>query len=70
MQEWRGAQACLPDGTPMVGESPVPRVWLNLGHGASGWAMACGSARMLADQLCGHSPALDGAPFATARWLR
>ena len=40
VQEWRGAQACLPDGAPMVGESPVPRVWLNLGHGSSGWAMA------------------------------
>lgn len=70
VQEWRGAQACLPDAAPMVGESPVPRVWLNLGHGASGWAMACGSARALADQLQGSSPALDLAPFAPARWLR
>jgi D-amino-acid dehydrogenase len=70
VQEWRGAQACLPDGAPMVGESPIPRVWLNLGHGASGWAMACGSARALADQLLGHSTALDIAPFAPGRWLR
>lgn len=70
VQEWRGAQACLPDGAPMLGESPVPRVWLNLGHGASGWAMACGSARVLADQLKGNNPALDVAPFAPARWLR
>ena len=25
-------------------------IWLNLGHGSSGWALACGSARVLADR--------------------
>ncbi|MGI9218366.1 MAG: FAD-dependent oxidoreductase [Hydrogenophaga sp.] len=70
VQEWRGVQACLPDGAPMLGASPVQRVWLNLGHCSSGWSMACGSARALADQLQGRSPALDIAPFAPARWLR
>lgn len=70
VQEWRGVQACLPDGAPMLGESPVPRVWLNLGHGTSGWAMACGSARALADQLQGRSPAVELELFAPARWLR
>ncbi len=70
VQEWRGAQAYLPDGSPMVGASPVQRIWLNLGHGSSGWSMACGSARALADQLQGRNPVLDLAPFAPARWLR
>jgi glycine/D-amino acid oxidase-like deaminating enzyme len=32
--------------------------------------MACGSARALADQLQGRSPALELALFAPARWLR
>jgi D-amino-acid dehydrogenase len=70
VQEWRGAQMCLPDNAPVVGESPVPGVWLNLGHGSSGWAVACGSARALADRLSQRSPALDLAPFSPARWLR
>lgn len=70
VQEWRGAQMCLPDSAPVVGESPAPGVWLNLGHGSSGWAVACGSARALADRLSQRSPALDLAPFSPARWLR
>ncbi|QHE85772.1 FAD-dependent oxidoreductase [Hydrogenophaga sp. BPS33] len=56
VQEWHGAQATLPDGLPALGASKVPGVWLNLGHGNAGWSMACGSARLLADQLAGRSP--------------
>ncbi len=39
--------------------SGLPGLWLNLGHGSSGWALACGSARVLADQLAGREPAID-----------
>lgn len=67
VQEWRGAQALLPDGLPLVGESGVPRIWLNLGHGSSGWALACGCARALADRLQGRAPDTDLAPFSPAR---
>ena len=38
---------------------PQPGVWLNLGHGSSGWALACGSARVLADLIAGREPAID-----------
>lgn len=51
VQIWRGARPMLPDGPPIVGPSAPPGLWLNLGHGASGWALACGSARALADQI-------------------
>lgn len=54
VQEWRGARPALPDGPPIVGASGLPGVWLNLGHGASGWALACGSARALTDTLAGR----------------
>lgn len=67
VQEWFGAQAALPDGRPMVGQSSVPRIWLNLGHGASGWSMACGCARALADQLDGRHAEIDMAPFTPMR---
>lgn len=59
VQEWQGAQATLPDGPPLLGATIQPGVWLNLGHGAAGWAMACGTARVLADQLSGQSPEID-----------
>ncbi|MES3013908.1 MAG: FAD-dependent oxidoreductase, partial [Pseudomonadota bacterium] len=46
-QLWKGARPSLPHGLPLIGPSPRPGVWLNLGHGGSGWALACGSARLL-----------------------
>ncbi|MEI8326904.1 MAG: D-amino acid dehydrogenase [Betaproteobacteria bacterium] len=59
VQEWKGARPMLPDGPPILGASGVPGVWLNLGHGASGWALSCGSARALADLMAQRTPALD-----------
>ena len=58
-QVWKGARPMLPDGPPVLGASGAPGVWLNLGHGSSGWALACGSARVLADQIGGRTPAID-----------
>lgn len=65
---WRGARPMLPDGAPVIGASGLPGVWLNLGHGGQGWALACGSAQWLAAQLAGRDadPAL--APLTPARW--
>ncbi|MEP7282224.1 MAG: FAD-dependent oxidoreductase, partial [Rubrivivax sp.] len=58
-QRWKGARPMLPDGPPVLGASGRPGIWLNLGHGSSGWALAAGSARVLADQLAGRAPAID-----------
>jgi D-amino-acid dehydrogenase len=49
----------LPDGPPVIGASGAPNVWLNLGHGSSGWALACGSARVLADAVAGREAEID-----------
>ncbi|MCB1997535.1 MAG: D-amino acid dehydrogenase [Burkholderiaceae bacterium] len=61
-QRWKGARPMLPDGPPVIGPSGRDGLWLNLGHGSSGWALSAGSARALADQLGGRKPAiaLDG----------
>jgi D-amino-acid dehydrogenase len=59
VQTWKGARPMLPDGPPVIGASGVPGVWLNLGHGSSGWALACGSARVLADMMSGRPAAID-----------
>ena len=58
-QPWKGARPMLPDGPPVLGASGIPGVWLNLGHGANGWALACGSARVLADALAGRPAPID-----------
>ena len=44
----------LPDGPPVLGPSGAEGVWLNLGHGGSGWALACGSARLVAESVAGR----------------
>ncbi|MEQ1805851.1 MAG: FAD-dependent oxidoreductase [Burkholderiaceae bacterium] len=66
-QVWKGARPMLPDGPPIVGKSEVPGVWLNVGHGSSGWALSCGSARALADVIGGREAPLDMSPLALQR---
>jgi D-amino-acid dehydrogenase len=58
-QHWKGARPMLPDGPPVLGPCGIEGVWLNLGHGSSGWALACGSARLLAGALAGRPPPID-----------
>jgi D-amino-acid dehydrogenase len=54
VQEWKGARPMLPEGPPLVGSSGIPGIWMNLGHGSSGWALSCGSARAVADLVAGR----------------
>ncbi len=68
VQVWKGARPMLPDGPPVLGASGAPGVWLNLGHGSSGWALACGSARVLADQIAGREPAIDTSGYNVGRY--
>lgn len=69
-QSWTGASAALPDGPPLVGASGIEGVWINLGHGAQGWELACGTARILADALAGRAPQIDAEGLGTARLRR
>jgi D-amino-acid dehydrogenase len=59
VQEWKGARPMLPDGPPIISASGLPGLWLNLGHGSSGWALGCGSARAMADLINGQQPQVD-----------
>lgn len=67
VQVWKGARPMLPDGPPVIGPSGVPGLWLNLGHGSSGWALSCGSARGLTDLIAKRQPGIDLAGFGLAR---
>ena len=45
---WAGLRPATPGGAPIIGRSVVPNVFVNAGHGALGWTLACGSAELLA----------------------
>ncbi len=67
-QYWVGARPMLPDGPPLLGATPLPNLDLNLGHGSTGWAMACGSGQALADVITGRTPAIDLEGLTLARY--
>ncbi len=61
-QFWVGARPMVPDGPPLLGATQVPGLFVNVGHGSTGWAMAPGSGRVVADLVAGQAPEipLDG----------
>jgi D-amino-acid dehydrogenase len=56
---WSGTRPMLPDGPPLLGATPVRNVYVNIGHGSSGWAMAAGSGKILADIISDQMPDID-----------
>jgi D-amino-acid dehydrogenase len=50
---WAGLRPAMPGNVPCIGRSPLSNLWVNAGHGTLGWTLACGSARLLADQMSG-----------------
>ena len=66
---WKGARPMLPDGLPLLGATGSAGIWLNLGHGSSGFALACGSARVMADLMAGREPAVDVSGLQPRRLL-
>ena len=67
VQEWSTRLSSPHDGLPAIGKTNVQGLWINTGHGMNGWAMACGSARLLADQMAGEPPAIAPEPYAPGR---
>jgi D-amino-acid dehydrogenase len=56
---WVGARPMTPDGPALLGATPVPGLYLNMGHGSTGWAMAAGAGRVVADVVAGRRPEID-----------
>lgn len=63
-QAWAGDRPATPEGRPIIGRSrKLDNLWLNLGHGALGFTLACGSAVLLR-ALMNQSPSpIDASPF-------
>jgi D-amino-acid dehydrogenase len=66
---WIGARPMLPDGPPVLGRTPIGNLYLNTGHGSSGWVMAMGSARIVADVIAAREPAIDLDGLTLDRYL-
>ena len=65
---WCGLRPMTPDGTPIVGPTPVQNLLLATGHGTLGWTMACGTGRVIADLVSGKQPDIDVSGLAMARY--
>lgn len=67
---WIGHRPMTPDGTPVIGSTPVPGLFLNSGHGTLGWTQSFGSAKLIADVLLSKTPALDASQYELMRYGR
>ena len=67
---WSGLRPMTPDGTPIIGRSTLPNLFLNTGHGTLGWTMAAGSGRVLADMVSGLDTEIDTTDLGYSRYQR
>lgn len=58
-EAWAGLRPATPNSAPIIGATPYPNLWLNVGHGPLGFTFACGSASLLATLMRGKE-----SPFA------
>jgi len=65
---WCGLRPMTPDGTPIVGPTPLDNLLLATGHGTLGWTMAAGTGRVIADLVVGRKPEIDIEGLTMARY--
>jgi D-amino-acid dehydrogenase len=56
---WACLRPVSAGGPPILGETPIANLYLNVGHGAAGWTEACATSRAVADIINGKKPDLD-----------
>ena len=57
--EWAGMRPATPSGVPLLGATAYRNLWLNLGHGALGFTLACGSAQLLSELIGQRQTSID-----------
>ncbi|WP_459614429.1 D-amino acid dehydrogenase [Bordetella sp. 2513F-2] len=61
---WAGLRPATPTGRPLIGRSRVAsNLWLNVGQGALGFTLACGSAALLTAQMSSLPLPIDAQGF-------
>jgi D-amino-acid dehydrogenase len=63
LQPWAGLRPATPSGRPIIGRTPLTNLYVNVGHGALGWTLAAGSARLVCDLVARRAPTIPMAPF-------
>ncbi len=69
LESWAGLRPASADNLPLIGPAAQPNCWIASGHFRNGILLAPGTARALAQLICGETPAIDLAPFAPSRVL-
>jgi D-amino-acid dehydrogenase len=67
---WCGLRPMTPDGTPVIGPTPIANLFLATGHGTLGWTMAAGTGRVIADVVSGRSAGIDLEGLTIDRYSR
>lgn len=68
-EQWCGWRPMSVDDVPLIGRAPAhPHVWLAAGHGMLGISMSAGTGQLIADLVCGRTPAIDPAPYRPERF--
>ncbi len=65
---WCGLRPMTPDGTPVIGATPIGNLFLATGHGTLGWTMAAGTGRVMADVISGRPAGIDLSGLTIARY--
>jgi D-amino-acid dehydrogenase len=65
---WCGLRPMTPDGTPIVGPTPIKNLYLSTGHGTLGWTMAAGTGRLIADVISGRQTEISLEGLTMARY--
>lgn len=58
-QFWCGLRPATPTNIPLIGRTPLRKLWINAGHGTLGWTHGAGSGKAIAELIHGEQPAMN-----------
>lgn len=62
-RSWAGLRPATAQGKPILSNTPFSNLFVNVGHGALGFTLACGAGRVVADLVSGQTSAIPREPF-------
>lgn len=68
-EPWKGNRPCFPDSFPIVDQAPNHKgLWLDFGHGHTGFTLGPVTGRLLAEMMTGEKPIADPTPYRADRF--
>jgi D-amino-acid dehydrogenase len=64
---WAGLRPVTPSGTPYLGRTRIPGLFINAGHGHLGWTLSCGSGKAVAAIVAAKDPGINMEGLTDAR---